>query len=809
MDGQKEGNAPAAEVDAAETIRQQQRGDQATTTTLEQTEGQQTGGDGTQPLVDLSQRDANAGRPAAAKDAAGLTGATIEGESIVFGAPGEPDLQGQVTTNERGALVVPPEGGAVTPPEGTAVVPPESTAVVPPGPPDTTGGDTPPLPPGSEFGAEYNAVPQDGKVPLPPEVEQKIAEQMAEYQKQLEASNYSIAFGRGEGPWNAITRQQNEARAKQAAGKELSPQEQAILGLKHDDVLTEARRIRDRDFKVLTTEDGKPRNWYKLNESTGRWSEQEVKDMMVAQEKTLREAAEKEVKAAKEAEEAAEAARQQALAEAIDKNVPSEGIVKDAATSAGVEGEPAQIREAMKAHVAQEIANGSLKPEDLERPYPRVGAALVGTGALTGEELTAALAKQAELKAAAPEGTQAPRLDEVLKDIYKDNPEKLAKLEKASKFYDELKRLTDEARAKEATMPAEPPAPAGEVVDPFAPEYSTVVPAPTGDQTPPVVPPADGQTEAERAEAQRRRDVLREVSEKPPGVVTDLKQAPSGYLALKAFQAGGLDTRTWTATNDAQRAIVANLGNEQLRTEVAGISSDVLDGKASVGDVTPVNDFLKAKGLDIQLQPIGENDIAMAATLGVKGQWAARASEMEVNGQKYKSVDLPEVKSYDVNGQTVVQLYSGADGMEVYASPLPEDLTGEQILARAQELTPNGQTARGKFGAARIPMVKMDARTTLSDLVGMSSDKGETISQAEMQTKLNLDQHGFSVEQGLALAVSRSAAPSPEQFTFDKPFMLWVKTKDGSQPLAAVRVDERFWKDPKGDQPAPAQSPEK
>lgn len=704
----------------------------------------------------------------------------------------------------------------------------------PPGQPDTTGGEVVKAPgevddklkgevtTDSEFDKPYNAVEKDDKAKLPPDVEKEIALKMEEYKKSLDDSNFTIKFGKGEGPNPAMFRQQQEAMIKQKEGKPLSPQEKAVLGLTPEEIRTEAIRMRDRDFKVLTTKEGKPRNWYIKDEPSTRWSPQELKEKMAGQEKALRENAVKEIKEAEAKAREAEAEKQrQQLAQAIEKNVPSETMVKDAATKAGVEGDPKVIRDAMKAHVAKEVADGSLKPEDLSKPYPRVGAALVGTGALTGEELKSALTKQAELKTAAEaNGGKGPRLDAVLQDIYKDNPEKLAAIEKGSKFYDELKKIVDEDLAKKKADA--PPA------DPFKSDFNTVpketgtvdtvvddepvelLPPATGDKPPepvetlpPDKPPvvSDGEVPADK----KRAEILKEVTEKPKveGVVTDLKQAPSGYLALRAFMAGGLENRTWSTNNPSQKAIVDALNNQDLKAELPKISPDVLDGIASVGDAKPINDFFERKNLDLRVENLSPTDIALASTLNVKGQWAGTRTEIDAgDGKKFPGVALKGAESFQVGDKTVVKLYSGDDGIEVYATPMEQDASGEELLATATSLTPNANNSKpGRFSGARLPMVQMDARTSLDGMVGMRSDQNETVTKAEMQTKLNIDEHGFSVDQGLSVLVSKGLSV-PNDFTFDKPFLLWVKTKDGSQPLTAIRVDERFWKDPKGSNPS-------
>ena len=144
-------------------------------------------------------------------------------------------------------------------------------------PQDAAAGDkTEIAPPSQPNDGEAADKPADGKVELRPELKAELEKQMEEFKASLEANNFEIDFARGEGPWNAIMRFREQAQAKAAAGETLTPKEQAFANVSHDDVLTEARRMRDRDFAELKTEDGKPRNWYKVGETSTRWSGAEI-----------------------------------------------------------------------------------------------------------------------------------------------------------------------------------------------------------------------------------------------------------------------------------------------------------------------------------------------------------------------------------------------------------------------------------------------------------------------------------------------------------------------------------------------------
>jgi hypothetical protein len=329
-------------------------------------------------------------------------------------------------------------------------------------------------------------------ITLSEEAERKIKEKLTTYNKTLTDGNFTFSFQKDEGPWNSIDRMQQAAQAKQKAGKELTAEDRAVLSIKPEDLVQESRRIRDRDFAAFKETENRnpPRTWYKVNEKTSRYTDKETSQMMVAKEKELRTAAEKAAKeeiarqqeaarkekerlaqeelarqqeaARKEKERLAqeELARQQEAATAgIEKQVPNEQIIKGALTQSEVVGatglvtDAAAVRTGMKGWIAQEIQQQHLKPEILQNKYPPVGAAFVATGAVTAQEMRAALTEQERLRAAAGADeaarAQVPKVGRILEDTFKNDPGKLAKIRKASGFYDAMKRLTDEAAARE------------------------------------------------------------------------------------------------------------------------------------------------------------------------------------------------------------------------------------------------------------------------------------------------------------------------------------------------------------------------
>lgn len=324
-------------------------------------------------------------------------------------------------------------------------------------------------------------------ITLSEEAQRKIKEDLAAYSKSLTDNNFTFGFQATEGPWNAIDRMQQAARAKQKAGQELTAEDKAVLSIKREDLVAESRRIRDRDFKKFAETENRnpPRDWYTTKDKTSRYTDQEMQQMVEAKEKELRAAAEKSARdeiarqqeeARKEAERIKqeelarqqealrkeqerlaqeEAARQAAAAQtaAIEKQVPNEQIVRDALTQSEVGGDAATVRNGMKTWIAQEIKDGFLKPDSLQRPLPPVGAAYIATGALTPQELRTALTEQERLRTAAGADAQAqanvPKLGQILENTFKNDQAKMAKIRKASAFYDAMKRLSEEATARE------------------------------------------------------------------------------------------------------------------------------------------------------------------------------------------------------------------------------------------------------------------------------------------------------------------------------------------------------------------------
>lgn len=135
----------------------------------------------------------------------------------------------------------------------------------------------------------------DKKDALTPAQEKEVSEKMGQFKQDLINGNFVLNFKKGEGPFQALTRMRGEALAKQKAGKEMNPQEQAMAMLSEKDVLTVSRAIRDRDFKSMKDDHGKSRQWYSTKDQTPRYTKEDMEAAAKAREATLRQEAAKNV----------------------------------------------------------------------------------------------------------------------------------------------------------------------------------------------------------------------------------------------------------------------------------------------------------------------------------------------------------------------------------------------------------------------------------------------------------------------------------------------------------------------------------
>lgn len=269
------------------------------------------------------------------------------------------------------------------------------------------------------------------------------------------------------------------------------------------------------------------------------------------------------------------------------------------------------------------------------------------------------------------------------------------------------------------------------------------------------------------------------------------------YGMVKAFDEakGYVPTKSWIGQNAEQRTFLRDY--MKLTGETGKISPSMLKAIAA-DDAKVINKFLADNGLSMRLSPFGRGGFGAAAVLSIEGKWSAQATELVGDdGKKYPAVSLKLKDFYHIPGHNlgpVARIYQSKE-FNVYVTPWDGDDEGFNAIKAAADLTPDAtsQVHPKRYSQLVMPMIDLDRTVKLDWLVGMTGG-GYTLREAVAQTKLKLDEHGFSVKDGFAFGTERSI---PTTYTLNRPFLFWVEVKGLSNPVFAIKVDPKHWKRPK------------
>ena len=296
-------------------------------------------------------------------------------------------------------------------------------------------------------------------------------------------------------------------------------------------------------------------------------------------------------------------------------------------------------------------------------------------------------------------------------------------------------------------------------------------------------------------------------------------QVPSVYTWMEALGLVGQGV-SWLPSEPRQEYLIGTLAKkDELKRLPEG---QTLESILS-DDATKVNEFLRARGMSIQLQPLGPKELAAATVLTVADKWTKEGSVTTISTGKgdekrtYPAVEICAAPNFDAGRNAslfkleghgmVVNLYTEGDGSLVYVTPL-SDAQLQQIGASdpfaaiklALALTPKENTPRSaEFTHVKLPMVDLDRTIDVGWLVGLKASDGGRITQALAQFKLKLSQFGFAAKDAVAVARSRGMGPERKPFVIDRPFLFWVtgyQERNLSYPVFAVVVMPESWKDP-------------
>lgn len=269
---------------------------------------------------------------------------------------------------------------------------------------------------------------------------------------------------------------------------------------------------------------------------------------------------------------------------------------------------------------------------------------------------------------------------------------------------------------------------------------------------------------------------------------------------VKAEKILGSD-RVWTGVNSDQNDFLKIF--ESSRREVPAMPE--IESLAS-WKAEDINEFLKSRGFDIQLDPFGSDIFGIAAVLKMLMMWKYPGIKTEIrcaDAKTYPAAALEDGLGY-FQSQLVpnpVVAIATESGDVVYLTRLDEGQTGPLgLLHQAQEIV---QSLRPKYdwGNLIFPMVDLNVQEDVTWLLNMETkmDSGRKawLSQALQQNKLKMNHIGALAESAFAGAVTTEMFIMPKpSLMIDGPFLVIVTRPGFSWPLFTAHVTYPDFKDP-------------
>jgi len=228
-----------------------------------------------------------------------------------------------------------------------------------------------------------------------------------------------------------------------------------------------------------------------------------------------------------------------------------------------------------------------------------------------------------------------------------------------------------------------------------------------------------------------------------------------------------------------------------------------IESKVSVGDSTPVNEFLKSKRFDIKLsQATSDKDVAIASVLDLVLAWLKNGNKSNLYYDKtlYKAVELDKgVSIHTVYGfdNPIAKIVTKNDDIVLMTvlEDVPKD--GFDVYFRAKVLMNHLEDSKidsNYLSEVTFPYVKLDVQPDISWLNGLTNANGYSITQALMQTKLDIDDKGVKVKEAVSIMVTLSSFKiEPEPLRIDRPFLFTILRKGLKEPLFSAYVDTDGW----------------
>jgi hypothetical protein len=278
---------------------------------------------------------------------------------------------------------------------------------------------------------------------------------------------------------------------------------------------------------------------------------------------------------------------------------------------------------------------------------------------------------------------------------------------------------------------------------------------------------------------------IKESTALSPHVINVAMRALIDYLKQKWIQV------TNVAFRDVPEAQRFNAMRNQYKIDLENNPEvkQLFDQIASM-DVKEVNEFLKKKGFNIELKRDENGSIYFAGTFEQKWDWQkwgtplldGNVAFMESREDLIKSINIPKwmIQVFSHKGENVYEITT-ANGDKMYimkawgVQRISKYWLDGEIRQIDKEIISKGGSPAQKWLV--LPQIRYDKSEKLDWLIGTGIDvKWEEwyrISQAQMQTKLNITPTWFEASAGAAGAARPRSLSMND--TIDSPFALWIK----------------------------------
>lgn len=266
--------------------------------------------------------------------------------------------------------------------------------------------------------------------------------------------------------------------------------------------------------------------------------------------------------------------------------------------------------------------------------------------------------------------------------------------------------------------------------------------------------------------------------------------------------------RKWNHVNKKQELFIKKFF-EPCRYDVEGIKE--IESIASA-NAEAINDFLRKKGSNAAIDPMGRDEIGIASMLDIVVEWARKGSNVDIetpDKKKYKGVRIDKAGVWfyksKIHNHPIASLATKTEDRVFMTMLDEEDAKGNpgefELLDRIEKIMRSSESCFD-FGGLKFPKVDLDQVEDMRWLLGINttSSRGDpaVIKYAYQKNRLRMNEFGARFQSEFAGAfLLRSTMEIPKHdYVIDRPFLCWIKKKRSTVPLFAAYVAEKDWKDP-------------